>query len=70
MGALRGASDAPIAPESEDRAIRAGFIDARARREYFQLALAAFLVSFMYSHAALLAVVFAREGFEIGRAHV
>ncbi|VFU10739.1 Major facilitator superfamily MFS_1 [Methylocella tundrae] len=65
MGALRGASDAPIAPESEDRAIRAGFIDARARREYFQLALAAFLVSFMYSHAALLAVVFAREGFDL-----
>lgn len=43
----------------------AGFIDARARREYLQMGAAAFLVSFMYSHAALLAVVFAREGFDL-----
>ncbi|WP_395666652.1 MFS transporter [Methylocella sp.] len=44
---------------------QAGFVDARARREFIQLALAAFLVSFMYSHAALLAVVFEREGFDL-----
>ncbi|ACK51152.1 major facilitator superfamily MFS_1 [Methylocella silvestris BL2] len=46
-------------------AAKAGFVDARARREYVQLAGAAFLISFMYSHAALLAVVFAREGFDL-----
>jgi predicted MFS family arabinose efflux permease len=46
-------------------AAAAGFLDARARREYLQLALAAFLISFMYSHGALLAVVFAREAFDL-----
>ena len=51
--------------EADAAAAAAGFIDARARREYVQLALGAFLISFMYSHAALLAVVFAREGFDL-----
>lgn len=51
--------------DGDRAAAEAGFIDARARREYFQLALSAFLVSFMYSHAALLAVVFARENFDL-----
>jgi predicted MFS family arabinose efflux permease len=51
--------------DPDQAAAGAGFTDARARREYFQLALAAFLISFMYSHAALLAVVFAREGFDL-----
>ncbi len=50
---------------SDEAAAAAGFIDARARREYLQMAAAAFLISFMYSHAALLAVVFAREGFDL-----
>jgi MFS family permease len=51
--------------DSNSMAKDAGFIDARARREYLQMGAAAFLVSFMYSHAALLAVVFAREGFDL-----
>ena len=51
--------------DSDSAAKDAGFIDARARREYLQMGAAAFLVSFMYSHAALLAVVFAREGFDL-----
>ncbi|MGA2637090.1 MFS transporter [Methylocella sp.] len=49
----------------DQAAAEAGFTDARARREYFQLALAAFFISFMYSHGALLAVVFARENFDL-----
>lgn len=52
-------------PGPDEAAAAAGFIDACARREYRQLALAAFLVSFMYSHAALLAVVFARENYDL-----
>jgi predicted MFS family arabinose efflux permease len=51
--------------DPDQAAAAAGFTDARARREYLQLALAAFFVSFMYSHAALLAVVFAREAFDL-----
>ena len=51
--------------DSDSAANDAGFIDARARREYLQMGAAAFLVSFMYSHAALLAVVFTREGFDL-----
>ena len=51
--------------DSDSAAKDAGFIDAQARREYLQMGAAAFLVSFMYSHAALLAVVFAREGFDL-----
>ncbi|MEJ0095336.1 MAG: MFS transporter [Methylocella sp.] len=63
---LRGERNAPQSADAADTAaIEAGFIDARGRREYFQMALAAFLVSFMYSHAALLAVVFARENFDL-----
>ncbi len=56
-----------MAPELklDEAAVAAGFIDARARREYLQMAAAAFLISFTYSHAALLAVVFARENFDL-----
>ena len=69
LGAVH-AQDAESAGAGEgaarDAAARlAGFVDARARREFIQLALAAFLVSFMYSHAALLAVVFERDGFDL-----
>jgi MFS family permease len=53
------------ADDADKLAIDAGFVDAQGRREYFRLALAAFLVSFMYSHGALLAVVFARENFDL-----
>lgn len=52
-------------PGSDAAAAEAGFIDARGRREFAQLALAAFCVSFTYSHGALLAVVFAREHFDL-----
>lgn len=47
------------------RAYEAGFVDRCARREFIQLGIAGFLVSFMYSHNALFAVVFAREGFDL-----
>jgi len=46
-------------------AVEAGFADARARGEFIRLGLAGFLASFMYSHGALLAVIFAREGFDL-----
>jgi MFS family permease len=59
------ARHAPQSTAADAAAIKAGFIDARGRREYLQMAAAAFLISFMYSHAALLAVVFAREDFDL-----
>jgi predicted MFS family arabinose efflux permease len=65
MASSDGGKGAPHILTRDDAADAEGFIDARARREYLQLELAAFLVSFMYSHAALLAVVFAREGFDL-----
>ncbi len=46
-------------------AFESGFVDRGARREFIQLGFAGFLVSFMYSHNALFAVVFAREGFDL-----
>jgi MFS family permease len=60
-----GAGPARQLIDPAQSAAAAGFVDAQARREYLQLALAAFLISFMYSHAALLAVVFARENFDL-----
>jgi MFS family permease len=42
-----------------------GFIDARAKSEFWRFGIAVFLVSFLYSHAALLAVVFTHEGFDL-----
>jgi MFS family permease len=43
----------------------AGFIDSRAKREFYVFGFACFLVSFVYSHSALFAVVFAREGHDL-----
>ncbi len=63
--AFRGERPVRPARTPDDAAAEAGFVDALARREYFQLAFAGFLVSFMYSHGALLAVVFARENFDL-----
>jgi MFS family permease len=41
-----------------------GFVDARAKSEFKRFGAAVFLVSFLYSHATLLAVVFSRAGFD------
>jgi MFS family permease len=55
-----------LEPSDRDRAaLEAGFADARARGEFIRLGLAGFLASFMYSHGALLAVIFDREGFDL-----
>ncbi|WP_374307467.1 MFS transporter [Methylocella sp.] len=64
---LSASGHAPREAEAarDARAQAAGFVDARGRREYLQFAASAFLISFMYSHAALLAVVFEREGFDL-----
>jgi MFS family permease len=42
-----------------------GFVDARAKSEFWRFGAAVFLVSFLYSHGALFAVVFTREGFDL-----
>ncbi|VTZ51150.1 Major facilitator superfamily MFS_1 [Methylocella tundrae] len=53
-------------PEKADEAaIEFGFIDARARREYIQLGIAGFFTAYLNSHSSLLAIVFAREHFDL-----
>ena len=42
-----------------------GFVDRLARYEYLRLALACFLVSFTSAHTTLLAIVFARDGYDL-----
>jgi hypothetical protein len=51
-----GKTAEPQSSAADAAAVKAGFIDALARREYFQMAAAAFFVSFMYSHAAPLGI--------------
>lgn len=59
-------SDGPdSASEADRRAYAEGFVDARAKPEFIRFGMAVFLVSFLYSHAALLAVVFAHEGHDL-----
>jgi MFS family permease len=59
-------SDGPDSASDADRAAYAeGFVDARAKREFARFGVAVFLVSFLFSHGALLAVVFAHEGHDL-----
>lgn len=51
--------------DADRKAYSDGFVDARARYEFMRFGTAVFLVSFLYSHAALLAVVFSHEGFDL-----
>jgi MFS family permease len=51
-----------VVSEADRAAYAEGFADARAKPEFIRYGAAVFLVSFLYSHAALLAVVFAHEG--------
>ena len=46
-------------------AIEAGFIDARARREFFAMCGAGFLFSVTHNYSALLAIVFERSGHDL-----
>jgi MFS family permease len=45
--------------------VREGFVDRLAKREFYQLAVGCFLVSFTNAHATLLAVVFQRDGYDL-----
>lgn len=42
-----------------------GFIDRRAKSEYLRLSVGCFLVSFTAAHTTLLAIVFARDGYDL-----
>ena len=42
-----------------------GFIDERARGEYMRLGAGCFLVAVTNAHSALLAIVFARNGYDL-----
>lgn len=42
-----------------------GFIDRRAKGEYLRLSVGCFLVSFTTAHTSLLAIVFARDGYDL-----
>ncbi len=46
-------------------ALEAGFIDARARREFFAMCGAGFLFSVTHNYSALLAIVFERSGHDL-----
>ncbi|MBM3609117.1 MAG: MFS transporter, partial [Alphaproteobacteria bacterium] len=52
----------PPAPDRDARAQSAGFIDARARREFFAMCTAAFLFSLSHNYSALFAIVFEKSG--------
>lgn len=52
------------APADRD-AVQNGFVDARARSEYYRLSIGCFLVALTNASATLLAVVFEREGFDL-----
>jgi MFS family permease len=53
------------APEADRLAYAEGFVDSRARSEFWRFGAAVFLVSFLYSHGTLFVVVFTREGFDL-----
>lgn len=52
----------PPSPDRDARAVAAGFIDARARTEFFVMCLAAFLFSLSHNYSALFAIVFEKSG--------
>src|SRR5947209_13536752 len=56
--------DAPAEVEQPDET-PSGFIDERARGEYVRLGAACFLVAVTNAHSALLAIVFARSGYDL-----
>ncbi|MBX9761032.1 MAG: MFS transporter [Beijerinckiaceae bacterium] len=53
------------ARRANDSAVDAGFIDARARREFFAMCGAGFLFSVTHNYSALLAIVFERSGHDL-----
>jgi len=53
------------AAEADRNAYAEGFVDARAKPEFYLFGAAVFLVSFLYSHGTLLAVIFTHEGFDL-----
>jgi MFS family permease len=56
--------DARAEVEQPDEA-PSGFIDARARGEYIRLGAGCFLVAVTNAHSALLAIIFARSGYDL-----
>jgi MFS family permease len=56
--------DAPTEASREDEA-RSGFVDECARGEYIRLGAGCFLVAVTNAHSALLAIVFARSGYDL-----
>jgi MFS family permease len=53
------------ASEADCLAYAEGFVDSRARSEFWRFGAAVFLISFLYSHGTLFVVVFTREGFDL-----
>src|SRR5947209_11741783 len=51
--------------ETEEQDDTSDFIDERARGEYVRLGAACFLVAVTNAHSALLAIVFARSGYDL-----
>jgi MFS family permease len=59
-------NDGSVTSADADRlAYAEGFVDARAKTEFYLFGAAVFLISFLYSHGALLAVIFTHEGFDL-----
>jgi len=54
--------DANTAHQPEDPS---GFVDERARGEYIRLGIGCFLAAVMNAHSALLAIIFARSGYDL-----
>src|SRR5437660_950192 len=50
---------------SQQDETRSGFVDERARSEYIRLGAGCFLVAVTNAHSALLAIVFARSGYDL-----